>query len=36
MMVEADLQAAIRAFGAVMPNVEIQKREADSSGAVAA
>jgi hypothetical protein len=36
LMVEADPQAAIRAFGAAMQDVEIQKREAVSSEAVAA
>jgi hypothetical protein len=36
LMVEVDPQAAIRAFGAAMQDVEIQKQEADSSGVVAA
>ncbi len=36
LMVEADPQAAIRAFGAAMRDVEIQKLEADSSETVAA
>jgi hypothetical protein len=35
-MVEADAQAAIRAFGAAMQGVEIQKQVADPSEAVAA
>jgi hypothetical protein len=36
LMVEADPQAAIRAFGAAMQDVEIQKRETNPSEAVAA
>ncbi len=36
LMVEADPQAAIRAFGAAMQDVEIQKRETDASEVVAA
>jgi hypothetical protein len=36
LMVEAEAQGAIRAFGAALQAVEIQKRETDSSGAVAA
>jgi hypothetical protein len=36
LMVEADPQAAIRAFGAAMMDVEIQKPETDASEVVAA
>ena len=36
LMVEADPQAAIRAFGAAMKDAEIQKGEADKSRVVAA
>ena len=36
LMVEVDPQAAIRAFGAAMQDVEIQKRETDTSAVVAA
>jgi len=36
LMVEADAQAAIRAFGAAMLDVQIQKQEADPSETVAA
>lgn len=36
MMVEVDPRAAIRAFGAGMRDVEIEKREVDSSETVAA
>jgi hypothetical protein len=36
MMVEVDPQAAIRAFGAAMRDVEIQKRGTDTSAVVAA
>ena len=36
LMIEADPQAAIRAFGAAMKDVEIQKREIATSEVVAA
>jgi hypothetical protein len=36
MMIEADPQAAVRAFGAAMKDIEIQKRETDASQVVAA
>jgi hypothetical protein len=36
LMVEADPQAAIRAFGAAIKDIEIQKREIDPSEVVAA
>jgi hypothetical protein len=36
LMVEADPQAAIRAFGSAMKDIEIQKRETDTSEVVAA
>jgi hypothetical protein len=35
-MIETDPQAAIRAFGAAMRHIEIQKQEADASETVAA
>jgi hypothetical protein len=36
LMIETDPQAAIRAFGAAMRHIEIQKQEADASETVAA